>query len=141
MPDFEALVEGSPDLYTVFDEDGVVLYQNAALERLSGHAVEHGSTNPASQTQQDAVEHGGSGVTVTVDDLADGFFLEDDGCGIPADRREQVFEPGYSTASEGTGYRLGIVERIVDANGWSITVTEGSDGGARFEITGVEFVA
>ena len=32
-----------------------------------------------------------------------------------------------------------ILESIVDAHGWSIAVTDGTDGGARFEITGVEF--
>ncbi len=36
----------------------------------------------------------------------------------------------------GTGFLVGV-ERIVDAHGWSIRVIEGSDGGARFEITGV----
>ncbi|WP_436900228.1 PAS domain-containing protein [Halovenus halobia] len=86
-----------------------------------------------------AVEHGGSEVTVTVGELADGFYIEDDGRGIPEKHREEVFEPGYSTVEDGTGFGLSIVNQVANAHGWSISVTDGSDGGARFEVTGVEF--
>jgi PAS domain S-box-containing protein len=88
---------------------------------------------------RNAVEHGGGDVTVTVGELEDGFYVEDDGCGIPESRYEEVFEPGYSTADGGTGLGLRIVEEIADAHGWTVRVTEGSAGGTRFEITGVEF--
>lgn len=47
--------------------------------------------------------------------------------------------PGYSTSDGGTGFGLSIVERIAGAHGWEITVREGADGGARFEVTGVGF--
>jgi signal transduction histidine kinase len=50
-----------------------------------------------------------------------------------------VFDPGYSTSTEGTGFGLSIVRKIATAHGWSVTAAEGSDGGARFEVTGVEF--
>jgi len=78
-------------------------------------------------------------VAVTVGALPDGFYIEDDGPGIPADERDDVFDAGYSTTEEGTGFGLSIVQQIADAHGWDIRVTDGSDGGARFEITGVEF--
>jgi signal transduction histidine kinase len=48
--------------------------------------------------------------------------------------REEIFETGYSTREEGTGFGLNIVERIVEAHGWEIRVTESESGGARFEI-------
>ena len=85
-----------------------------------------------------AVEHGGEAVTVTVGDIADGIFVEDDGVGIPPEAREDVFEVGYTDTVDGTGLGLGIVRRITNAHGWEIQVTTGSTGGARFEITGVE---
>ncbi|WP_435183829.1 sensor histidine kinase [Halobellus sp. EA9] len=88
---------------------------------------------------RNAVEHGGEDVTVTVGDLDNGFYLEDDGPGIPADEREKVFETGYSTSSEGVGFGLSIVAQVVSAHDWQIEATESDDGGARFEITGVEF--
>jgi PAS domain S-box-containing protein len=86
---------------------------------------------------RNAVEHGGEGVTVTVGDLDDGFYVVDDGVGIPADDRVQVLEVGYSTASDGTGFGLSIVQGIADAHGWDVTVTESESGGARFAFTGL----
>ena len=90
---------------------------------------------------RNSVEHGRADVTLTVGSLNDGFYIEDDGPGIPSDERDTVFEAGYSRSTDGTGFGLSIVERIVDAHGWHVRVTDGADGGARFEITGVEFVA
>jgi PAS domain S-box-containing protein len=88
---------------------------------------------------RNAVEHGGKDVTVQVGTLTDGFYIEDDGPGISTDERQEVFETGYSTAPEGTGLGLNIVAEIVDAHGWNVGVTESKDGGARFEITGIEY--
>lgn len=84
-----------------------------------------------------AIEHGGDEVRVTVGDLEDGFYVADDGDGIPEDDRESIFEMGYSTVSEGTGFGLPIVKEIVEAHGWEVTVDESQTGGARFNITGV----
>ena len=83
---------------------------------------------------QNAINHGGAGVTVTVGDLSDGFFIEDNGPGIPEDERDEVFTVGYSTAADGTGFGLSIVNQIVEAHGWIMRVTESPAGGARFEI-------
>lgn len=88
-----------------------------------------------------ALEHNGEHVIVTVGELDDGFYVEDDGSGIPEGNREDVFEAGYSTSEHGTGLGLSIVKQVVEAHGWNISVTENSEGGARFEITGVEFAA
>jgi PAS domain S-box-containing protein len=90
---------------------------------------------------RNAVEHGGSTVTVTVGELEDGFYVEDTGPGIPEDDAETVFDVGYSTNTGGTGFGLSIVQQIVETHDWDIHVTSGSVGGARFEITGVEFAA
>jgi len=108
------------------------------LENLLGNAVEHGSTSPDSKARQDAVEHGGPDVTVTVGDIADGFFVADDGPGIDAATRERLFDAGYSTSPEGTGFGLAIVERVAEDHGWEVSAVESADGGARFEVTGVE---
>ncbi|ELZ27551.1 light and redox sensing histidine kinase [Halosimplex carlsbadense 2-9-1] len=88
---------------------------------------------------RNALEHGGEDVVVTVGALEDGFYIEDDGPGIPEAERADVFDAGYSTKEAGTGFGLSIVEQIADAHGWEIRVTESVEGGARFEITGVEF--
>jgi PAS domain S-box-containing protein len=89
---------------------------------------------------RNAIDHGGDGVAVTVGDLPDGFYIEDDGPGIPADERDDVFDAGYSTTAEGAGFGLSIVQQIAGAHGWEVKVAEGDTGGARFEITGVDVV-
>jgi signal transduction histidine kinase len=84
-----------------------------------------------------AVEHGGEDVTVSVGTVDDGFYVADTVPGIPESDRKKVFESGYSTGEDGTGFGLRIVEEVVDAHGWDIRVTDSDQGGARFEITGV----
>lgn len=88
---------------------------------------------------RNAIEHGGKDTTVTVGDLDDGFYIADDGPGIPADERDRVFENGYSTVQEGTGFGLSIVGEVVSAHDWEIRATDSVNGGARFEITDVEY--
>jgi signal transduction histidine kinase len=134
------------------------------FENLFRNAVEHGSTTPRSHARGNGVAHGptdgpsgesgehdsanGSteagdpapegGVTITVGRVGDGLYVADDGPGIPEENRDDAFEPGFSTNRSGTGFGLDIVQEIVDAHGWEITVTESADGGARFEITGMD---
>ncbi len=88
---------------------------------------------------RNSVEHAGESVEITLGALDGGFYLEDDGPGIPEEEYEDIFEAGYTTNRDGTGFGLNIVQEIAEAHGWSVAVTEGTDGGARFEFTGVSF--
>ena len=88
---------------------------------------------------RNAIDHGGEEVTVTVGRLEGGFYVEDDGPGLPEGERDELFEPGHTNATDGTGFGLSIVREIAEAHGWAVSATEGADGGARFEFTGVEF--
>ena len=107
------------------------------------NSVEHGSTGSRAEPD-DSVEHGAPDtssdppVTIRVGTLGDGFYVADDGVGIPPEDRSAVLEAGYSTAEGGTGLGLVIVRRIAEAHGWTVRVTESEAGGARFEFTGVE---
>ena len=85
---------------------------------------------------RNAVEHGGDAVTMSVGAIENGFFVEDDGVGIPAPDREDVFDRGFTNAESGTGFGLAIVRDIVDAHDWSIDIAE-TETGARFEIRDV----
>ncbi|MXR50253.1 PAS domain S-box protein [Halovenus sp. WSH3] len=89
---------------------------------------------------RNAVEHGGPDVTVRVGRIDDGFYVEDTGPGIPDHAKERVFDPGHTSEDGGTGFGLTIVNRIAEAHGWAVAVVDGTDGGARFEFTGVEIV-
>jgi PAS domain S-box-containing protein len=86
---------------------------------------------------ENSLEHGGDDVTVRVGRLDDrqGFYVEDDGPGIPETDIDNIFESGYSSADDGMGFGLTIVRQIVDAHGWEIAVANGKNDGARFEIT------
>jgi len=92
---------------------------------------------------RNAIEHGGTTVTIRVGELDDesGFYVADDGTGIDPEHRETVFESGHSTNPEGTGFGLSIVKEIVSAHGWEITIADSRTGGVKFEITGVEIAA
>jgi PAS domain S-box-containing protein len=91
---------------------------------------------------RNAIEHGGETVTISVGLLDDetGFYVANDGDPIPEDKKGQIFETGFTTNTQGTGFGLAIIKRIVDAHGWRIDVTDSHHGGARFEITGTELV-
>jgi signal transduction histidine kinase len=90
---------------------------------------------------RNAIEHGGEDVEISVGVLDDntGFFVADNGTGIPVEDRKAVLESGFSTSSDGTGLGLAIVTEIVAAHEWQIRVTSSDEGGARFEIADVQF--
>ena len=101
------------------------------LENLFRNAIEHGLPTDA------AADADRLHIRVGILDGGDGFYVADDGVGVPENERESVLESGYSTAEEGTGLGLAIVTEIVAAHGWRVDVTDSADGGARFEIRGV----
>jgi PAS domain S-box-containing protein len=134
-----ATVETGSATVTVAD-DFAVRADRSRLHQLLGNlfrnAVEHGSTSSRLEAD-DAAGHGRD-VTVTVGSLDEGFYLEDDGPGVPEAEREDVFDAGYTTSDTGTGFGLSIVHEIATAHGWEVSVTESDAGGARFEFRGVE---
>jgi PAS domain S-box-containing protein len=86
------------DARLVIEESRVLIADHERLQQLLENLFEN------------AVSHAGSDVTVRIGPLeGDGFYVEDDGTGIPEDERSRVFDMGYWT-----------------------------DGGTRFEISGVE---
>lgn len=83
---------------------------------------------------QNVVEHADGADTVWIGTFDGGFFVEDNGCGIPASNRDTVLEDGCSSKTSGTGLGLAVVQAIAEVHGWSVRVTERSGGGARIEI-------
>jgi signal transduction histidine kinase len=85
----------------------------------------------------------GADVTIRLGRIEDerGFFVADNGPGIPPEDRDAVFESGYTTDAEGTGFGLAIVKEIADAHEWTVAVTESRNGGARFELKNLELAS
>jgi two-component system nitrogen regulation sensor histidine kinase NtrY len=60
--------------------------------------------------------------------------VADDGPGIPAEERERLFVPNFSTKKRGSGLGLAIVSRIVQEHQGVIRVEENRPRGARFVV-------
>lgn len=110
------------------------------LENLVRNAIEHGTTDEDRTHHIDTKSDSGTDLTITIGDLPEknGFYVQDNGPGIPPDVRNEIFQSGFTTSDDGTGFGLAIVNRIVQAHGWEIAVAESPSGGARFEITDVD---
>jgi signal transduction histidine kinase len=102
------------------------------LENVFRNAVEHGARSDAGDAPA---------ITVTVGATPKGFFVADDGRGIPERDRGDVFERGFTTSDSGTGLGLAIVLDMAEAHGWQAALSDSDEGGARLDVTGVETVA
>jgi len=86
---------------------------------------------------RNSIDHVGPEVTVTVGLTEDGFYIEDDGPGIPDEEMDSIFEYGHTTSEDGTGLGLSIVKTIAEAHGWSVWIDGTSGRGARFVFSDV----
>lgn len=109
----EAVVDADPDRL------------RQLLTNLLRNSVEHGVTDPENDT-----------VTVTVAPIDDGtgFYVQDDGPGIPADERPDIFDAGHTTSATGSGFGLDIARDIAIAHGWTLTLDDDYTDGARFVV-------
>ena len=106
------------------------------FENLFRNALEHG--------RGDAHGTGGGGddesgqLSVRVGTITDGgrrgFYVADDGTGISADVRDDVFDSSVSTGVNGIGLGLWVVREVAHGHGWEVEVTDSDRGGARFEF-------
>ena len=122
---WDTFEDGNSELRT---ESVVIHADESALYRLFENLIKN------------ALEHGGDEITVRIGEIDEGFYVEDDGLGIPADERRAVLQPGYSSIEDGTGLGLVSVHQIALAHGWTMDVVEGSDGGARVEFRDVAMI-
>lgn len=61
-------------------------------------------------------------------------FISDNGCGIPEENRETIFEPFYTTKASGIGLGLPIARKIIEQHKGTIRVKENAAQGTSFEI-------
>lgn len=89
---------------------------------------------------ENAIKHGGDTVAVRVGRLEDGFYVADDGPGVPEAERDHVFEAGYTTDTNGIGLGLTFIAQLAEAYDWDCMIAESAVGGARFEFRNIGVV-
>jgi signal transduction histidine kinase len=67
--------------------------------------------------------------------------VKDNGPGVPAERRAEVFKPYFTTQQKGTGLGLAIVQQIVLAHGWEVQCLANEPKGALFRISHLKLAA
>ncbi len=82
-----------------------------------------------------AMEHGGT-VTMITRRTGERVLIQirDDGPGIPPEVRARLFEPNFSTKTDGMGLGLAIVKNIIDDLGGTITVESSVGSGTAVMI-------
>jgi signal transduction histidine kinase len=73
--------------------------------------------------------------TQCLDGQAAHVSIKDWGAGIAGDAAARIFEPFYTTKSDGMGMGLSIARSIVEAHGGRIWATNNPTGGATFHFT------
>lgn len=121
------------------------------LENLFRNAIEHGGEDVSVEITPIRTDDPSYDVLDAPDDIEGnggkpapgagefvGFAVADDGPGIDPSEQSDVFDTGYTTTRDGTGFGLSIVRRIAQAHGWSVSVQNGAEGGACFEFENVQ---
>jgi len=83
-----------------------------------------------------AMQASPSGATIEI--TVDGhprFTIQDQGPGIPAELRERVFEPFFTTRQKGTGLGLAIVRKNARLLGGDVTLHSAPEGGTLAIVT------
>jgi signal transduction histidine kinase len=84
----------------------------------------------------DAVSYRGM-IAVNMKKLSNAMLVtvEDNGPGIPEEKKEKIFTPFYSSKEDGTGLGLSISKKIIESYGGEIGVSAGKSGGACFTVS------
>jgi len=61
--------------------------------------------------------------------------LRDNGCGIPGDRINKIFNPFYTSKPNGTGLGLGIAKKVLDAHSGTIEMSSRVGEGTEFRVS------
>jgi two-component system sensor histidine kinase PilS (NtrC family) len=115
-------LEPGPSLLWSFDRT----HLHQVLWNLLGNALRHSRRQPGSVRL--SLRSGNAGQVE--------LHIRDDGPGVPAAIREQVFEPFFTTHNKGTGLGLYIARELCEANGARLELLDDPEAGAHFRITG-----
>jgi signal transduction histidine kinase len=62
------------------------------------------------------------------------IYVHDEGCGIPADQRDHIFTPFFTTKDNGTGLGLAVAAKIVEQHGGLLTAGSNPGKGMTFRL-------
>lgn len=126
------LAENAEELFTSMNggelrilESGIVRADPTCLRRILHNVLKN------------AIDHGSEDVTIELGVLEDGFYVADDGPGFPEEVIDTAFQPGVTWRGNHHGIGLTIVNRLADAHGWTVAISDEATGGARIEFTDV----
>ncbi|MFB6167372.1 MAG: sensor histidine kinase [Haloferacaceae archaeon] len=72
--------------------------------------------------------------TVAVEPTPEGFAVVDDGPGFDRGTTDCLFDPGYTTDDDRTGFGLTVACAAANAHGWRVRAERSADGGARVVV-------
>ena len=90
------------------------------------NAIDAFASVPEGRRIEVFIENGGDAATVRI---------RDNGCGIPADKIDRIFNPFFTTKEKGTGLGMAISKKIVEAHEGKIDVVSESGRGTDFLVT------
>ena len=148
--EFGRMPEGPPsevDLVELLEELGrtgvpvgvrVTVHANGGRRTLLGHyePLRRAFANLLRNAVEAMQGRGAIDVTIAGDGPADGLAvtIADHGPGIPPDLRQRVFEPYFTTKTDGTGLGLALVRSTLEAHRGTIALSDTPGGGATFAI-------
>ncbi|MHB8438624.1 MAG: PAS domain S-box protein [Acidimicrobiales bacterium] len=92
-------------------------------------------TNLVTNAMQAMPDGGELRIDASLADRSSVICVDDSGKGLEPEVELNLFEPFFTTKGEGTGLGLAIVQRIVQAHGGSVTLTNRIEGGVRACVT------
>jgi signal transduction histidine kinase len=121
-------------------EEGVVLSTELSPEAeevpLDAPSIDRALTNLLTNAL-DALGDGGGNVTARTEVQGDEVCLEvrDDGCGIPAENVDHIFDLLFSTkGSKGTGFGLAVTKKIAEEHGGRVECESELGVGTSFRL-------
>ncbi len=119
------------------EDNGILLEAN--LRECSGVALDTARMKQALiNLLMNGVQASPAGTTVRINLHRQGreviFDVTDCGCGIPFEKRAEIFSPFFTTKKNGTGLGLPIVKKIVDAHNGRLEIRDNPDRGVTFRV-------
>ncbi|MCU4975596.1 PAS domain-containing protein [Halobacteria archaeon AArc-m2/3/4] len=111
---------------------GLIGFELSGVSGVSG--VSRGGVRGSStSTSADTGDEQGTGFG-TDTDAPRGFYLLDDASEIPPSAHDQVLDPAADVSDGIDGLGLAVARAIAEAHGWSVSISNGENGGTRFEV-------